>query len=241
MDNIPDIDFRCELKKEKGKAKMYLYGTIVDQKPVNFMGEEIEGDYIYPKQIRDMVDEAGNKDIELHINSKGGKVFASVPIRNFLKDIDNKITVYVDGIAASGASVIITAGDEIVMYDNTNLMIHEPRGTFRGTADDMLEAAETLEKINSSVLNSYMNKFKGSKEELKELLSDETWLTAEEAVTLGLADKVLEEEKLENEKVEEAENSIDIKANLLAKFSEDNEPKNQNNSAAKSNLLSKFK
>lgn len=240
MEDIPDIDFRCEIENEnENKVEMYLYGSIVEKKPVNFLtGEEIEGDYIYPKKVRDMVNEADDKDIELHINSKGGQVFASVPIHNFLKQADNKVVVYVDGLAASGASIIAMAGDEVIMPDNTNLMIHQARGGVFGTAEDMLEFAENLEKIDESVINSYASRFKGTKAELKKLISDETWLTAEEAVTLGLADKVLDEKESDGEK-QNIENNINIKANLLDKFSKKNESKE--NDEVKENLLSQFK
>lgn len=232
-----NIDFRCELENETEESvDMYLYGAIVEQKPVNIFGEEIEGDYILPKDVRNMVDEAGDRDINLHINSKGGQVFASVPIYNFLKQADNYITVYVDGIAASGASVIAMAGDEVIMPDNTTMMIHEARGAVYGTANDMLETAELLEKITGTVINSYMRRFKGSKEELEELISDETWLNAEEAKTFGLADIVLSDRGEEEEEEQNVKNSV--KETLLMKFQNEEPTKKEQ---AVGNLLAQLK
>jgi ATP-dependent protease ClpP protease subunit len=211
-----NIDFRCELVNEtENSVDVYMYGSIVDEVPRNWLtGEKMEGDFIFPKNVREMVNEAGDKDINIHLNSKGGHVFASIPIHNFLKQAENKITVYIDGIAASGASIIAMAADKVIMPSNTNMMIHRASTGLFGNADDFLKQAETLEKIDESVMESYMGRFVGSKEELIELISEDSWLTAEECITFGLADEIIKAKKDDDDKNVQA----NIKKNLFNKY-----------------------
>ena len=238
---MKNIDFRCEIEnKTEDSVDIYLYGYIVDEKPINpFTGEEIEGDYIYPKNVRDMFSEAGDREINIHLNSKGGRVFASIPIHNFIKQSDNKVNIYIDGIAASGASVIAMAADKIYMPSNTNMMIHRASASMYGNADDFLKQAATLEKIDKSVLESYMGRFVGSKDELIKLISKETWLTAEECVTFGLADVVLKESE-DNSTAEDVDNNI--KENLFNKYKKDfDNKKDKGKPDNKSGLFNAFK
>lgn len=232
-----DIDFRCELVNETEKSvDVYLYGPIVDEVPRNWLtGEKMEGDFIFPKNVRDMVNEAGDKDINIHLNSKGGHVFASIPIHNFLKQSENKITVYIDGIAASGASIIAMAADEVIMPSNTNMMIHRASTGLFGNADDFLKQAETLEKIDESVMESYMGRFVGTKEELIELISEDSWLTAEECITFGLADEIIKA----NTDDEEENIQANIKENLFNKYSK--KISNKNKTDNESGLFNAFK
>lgn len=216
-ENKLNIDFKCELTNEtENSVDMYLYGSIVDEVPRNWLtGEKEEGDFIFPESVREMVNKAGDKDINIHLNSRGGHVFASIPIHNFLKQSENKITVWVDGIAASGASIIAMAADEVIMPSNTNMMIHRASSGLYGNADDFLKQAETLEKIDESVMESYMGRFVGTKEELIELISEDSWLTAEECVTFGLADKVIKAQKNKDEKEKV---QVNVKENLFNKY-----------------------
>lgn len=223
--NNPDINFKCELSNETEKSvDIYMYGSIVDEVPRNWLtGEKMEGDFIFPQNVREMLNEAGERDVNIHLNSKGGHVFASIPIHNFLKQAENRITVYIDGIAASGASIIAMAADEIIMPRNTNMMIHRASAGLFGNADDFLKQAETLEKIDESVMESYMGRFKGTKEKLIKMISEDNWLTAQECVELGLADKIIKpeenSEKSENRSSKNVENRLKEKdINLFKKF-----------------------
>ena len=130
--------------------------------------------------------------ITLRINSPGGSVFDAVAIHNALKRHPAGVTVWIDGIAASAASYIAMAGDEVVMPANAFLMIHDPSGMVLGTADDMRAMAEALDKIKTSLVAGYAAKSGGTDADIAELMRKETWFDAEEAVALGFVDRVAE-------------------------------------------------
>lgn len=135
--------------------------------------------------------------INLHINSPGGEVFEGIAIYNMLKQHKAYINVYVDGLAASIASVIAMAGDTVYMPENSMLMLHNPSTIVFGNADDLRKEADDLDKITQSVLTSYLDKAgdKLEEEQLSEILDNETWLSASEALDFGLADEVLQPNK----------------------------------------------
>ena len=129
-------------------------------------------------------------ELTLRINSPGGSVFDGVAIYNALKRHDAAITVWIDGIAASIASVIAMAGDEVVMPENAMLMLHDPAGLVIGTAADMRAMADALDKMKAGMVAAYRDKSGRDDAEIEALMRDETWLSAQEAVDLGLADRV---------------------------------------------------
>lgn len=131
-------------------------------------------------------------DLELRLNSPGGSVFDAVAIYNALQRHDGKVTVTIDGIAASAASYIAMAGDEIVMPENAFLMIHDPSGLVMGTAGDMRDMAEALDKIGGSLIKGYAAKSGKSDDEIATLMAAETWFDAAEAVEAGFADRIAE-------------------------------------------------
>ena len=128
--------------------------------------------------------------ITLRINSPGGEVFDGIAIHNALKRHSAHITVLVEGIAASIASVIVCAGDEVVMPENAMLMLHEPSAVVSGTADDLLSMAAALEKMRAGLIAAYRDKSGLNEERIAELLAGETWLSADEALELGFADRI---------------------------------------------------
>ncbi|MEG3637655.1 head maturation protease, ClpP-related [Magnetococcus sp. PR-3] len=130
------------------------------------------------------------KAITLRVNSPGGSVFDGIAIHNALKRHTARVTVFVDGIAASIASVIAMAGDEVVMPENAMMMIHDPSGLVWGTADEMRSMAEALDKMKAGLVSAYREKTGRSDEEIEALMANESWLTAEEAVEMGFADRV---------------------------------------------------
>jgi ATP-dependent Clp protease, protease subunit len=130
--------------------------------------------------------------IDLRLNSPGGSVFDAVAIHNALKRHEGPITVWIDGIAASAASYVAMAGDEIVMPENAFLMIHDPAGLVMGTAEDMRAMAEALDKVKGSLLAGYATKSGRAAEEIAVLMAAETWLDAKDALELGLADRLAE-------------------------------------------------
>ena len=130
--------------------------------------------------------------LALRLNSPGGSVFDAVAIYNALLRHSGMVTVWIDGIAASAASYIAMAGDEIVMPENAFLMIHDPAGAVMGTAIDMCSMAEALDKIKGSLLQGYAAKSGRPQEEIAPLMAAETWLDAKDALDLGFADRIAE-------------------------------------------------
>lgn len=221
--NKQKIDFRLEAKSipNEDKAVVYLYGDIVDERPTDWWtGEELSGDYIIPGDVRTLFEGISENNIELHINSYGGSVFASVSIFNYLKQLNKNITTINDGICASGASLIFMAGDKAIMPANTMLMIHRASTYGWGNCNDLREVADTLEKLdNSTVLETYKTKFKGTDEELMNLIDSETWISASEAQEHGLCDEVMSlklEESTDGRVPTQAEitNSINLMKNF---------------------------
>ena len=235
------IDFnpKVELVEENGKEKLYLYGSIVEEVPIDWWtGEEMSGDYITMDKVKEAFNQIKGNDVEIHLNSKGGDVYASVAIGNYIKDSGKNVTIIVDAIAASGGSIIAMAGDEIKMYPNSLMMIHRASAMVYGNCESLRKFADDLEKFDKAVLASYSEHFKGEEKELERLIKDETYLTAEECITLGFADAIIEKPK--EEIVEEGE--VSVKNSLLEKYKITNqeekklEVKNENK-----NLLNKFK
>ncbi|HDZ3664577.1 TPA: Clp protease ClpP, partial [Mannheimia haemolytica] len=132
------------------------------------------------------------KQINLHIHSPGGDVFDGIAIYNLLKNHPANKTVYIDGLAASMASVIAMAGDEIIMPENAMMMIHKPWGIQGGDADDMRKYADLLDKVESTLIMAYVAKTGKYETDLAEMLKEETWLTGKECVEQGFADKLAE-------------------------------------------------
>jgi ATP-dependent Clp protease, protease subunit len=130
--------------------------------------------------------------IDLRLNSPGGSVFDAVAIFNALQRHEGNITVWIDGIAASAASYIAMAGDEIVMPANAFLMIHDPSGLVMGTAADMHDMAGTLDKIAASMMRGYAAKSGKPEEDIAALMAAETWFDAQDALDAGLATRMAE-------------------------------------------------
>lgn len=132
------------------------------------------------------------KQINLHIHSPGGDVFDGIAIYNLLKNHPANVTVYIDGLAASMASVIAMAGNEVIIPENAMMMIHKPWGIQGGDAEDMRKYADLLDKVENTLIPAYANKTGKTPEELAEMLSAETWLNGKECVEQGFADKLAE-------------------------------------------------
>jgi ATP-dependent protease ClpP protease subunit len=217
-ENLPEIETRLEVKNqtnEDSPAELFIYGRIRQAFPWE---NEDDDTHISAKAVKDKLNEVANdKELNVHVNSPGGEVFESIAIRNLLVQHEGEVKIIIDGLAGSGASFIATAG-HVVMFKSSMQMIHKAWGMCIGNADDMIKMAEDLEKIDDSILASYMEKFVGEEEELKDLMAEETWLTAKEALTLGLADEIWEDEDVEDDEDEEEEPQGSVKENLFLKY-----------------------
>lgn len=147
-------------------------------------------DEVTPKLFRDELN-ALNGNITVRINSPGGDVYAGVAIYNALREYDGQVTVLVDGIAASIASIIAMAGDKIVMQPGAMMMIHKASSICYGTSDDLIKAAEYLEKVEVNLVEIYVSRSGLETEKVKALLEAETWMNSEEAVEMGFADEAI--------------------------------------------------
>lgn len=144
-----------------------------------------------PKEFDAQLKQAGNvSHINLSINSPGGLAFDGIAIYNMLKRHKASVTVRVDGVAASIASVIAMAGDTILMPENAMMMIHDPSSLLAGDAETLRAEAEVLDKLAGSLIGIYATRSGQPHDVIKDMMAKETWLSAEEAVALGFADKV---------------------------------------------------
>jgi len=164
-----------------------LYGTIAE--------ESWFDDDITPKMFRDELF-AGDGDVTVWINSPGGDCVAASQIYSMLMDYKGNVTVKIDGLAASAASVIAMAGTKVLMAPTALMMIHNPATMAYGDHEDMQKAIEMLDEVKESILNAYEIKTSLSRAKLSHLMDQETWMNANKAVELGFADGTLTDEKL---------------------------------------------
>ena len=134
---------------------------------------------------------AGDGNITVWINSPGGDCVAAAQIYNMLMDYPHDVTVKIDGIAASAASVIAMAGTKVLMSPVSMLMIHNPMTAAFGNSDEMQKAIEMLSSVKDSIINAYEIKTGLSRAKLSHLMDAETWMDANKAVELGFADGIM--------------------------------------------------
>ena len=161
---------------------LFLNGEISD--------ETWYGDEVTPQLFKDELN-ADSGDITVWINSPGGDVFAAAQIYNMLRDYKGHVTVKIDGLAASAASVIAVAGDTVLVSPVAMMMIHNPATLAMGNTKDMEAAIAMLNEVKESILNAYVDKTGLSRNKLSKMMDDETWFNAKKAVEFGFADKVL--------------------------------------------------
>lgn len=174
------------------EAELLLYGEIASQKPW-----WDDGDTVTPKQFAEELKNLGDKsNITVRINSNGGDVFAAHAIYTQLKLNPANITVIVDGLAASAATIIVMAGDVIKIPANAMMMIHNPSVVLLGyyKAEELEKLADTLEQVKESIINAYLTKTGFDRKTLSKMMDEETWMTGQEAVKKGFADEVLFQE-----------------------------------------------
>ena len=161
---------------------LYLDGEISD--------ETWFGDEVTPKLFSDEL-HAGDGNITLWINSPGGDVFAAAQIYNMLMDYPHDVTVKIDALAASAASVIAMAGTKVCMSPVAMMMVHNPATIAIGDTEEMQKAIDMLNEVKESIMNAYEIKSGLSRHKISQLMDAETWMNAKEAVKLGFADEIL--------------------------------------------------
>jgi len=180
--------FRSQEKDPK-KAELLLYGVIENY---SWWGDEVT-----PKQFKNDLDELGDIDeLNVYINSEGGDVFAAQAIYSMIKRHEATVNVYIDGLAASAASVIAMAGDNVYMPANAMMMIHNPWTVALGNSDEFRKIADDLDKIRESIVATYEAKTGLETKKIEKFMDKETWFTAEEAFEYGFADEIEQEKKV---------------------------------------------
>ena len=217
-----------------GKRKFWNWSENEDERILRIDGVIAEepwiDDEITPKQFKSEL-MSGSGDITLWINSPGGDVFAASQIYNMLMDYKENVTVKIDGLAASAASVIAMSGTKVLMSPVSQIMIHNPMTVAIGNADEMSKAIDMLSEIKESIINAYELKTNLPRDEISKMMDSETWMNARKAVELGFADEIMYTEKDQNS--EKISNSyifsrMAVTNKLIDKLKSKNQAKNQN-------------
>ena len=152
------------------------------------------GNPVTAKSVQEQIDKNATEYV-VHISSVGGDVYEGYAIYGILSSIDKPVTVRIEGLCASIATLIAQAGDKVIMTDPAEFMIHNPNVSLSGEATDLVEAAEQLERIKKTIISVYRKKTGLSDEELSQMMDMETWMTANEAKQRGFVDEVQEKLK----------------------------------------------
>ena len=168
-----------------------VVGTLYDKMGVN--------DYTSPKKVKaQLKDCAFSNDLIVNVSSGGGDVFAASEIYTMLRDSGKKVTVNIQGLAASAASVISMAGDTVRISPTAQIMIHKASNGIQGNADGMSHNANVLDGIDKSIAAAYVAKTGMKESDLIQMMSNETWLTAKDAVDKGFADEIMFDDEANN-------------------------------------------
>ena len=170
---------------EKTERILTLSGVIAE--------ESWFDDEVTPKIFRDEL-MSGEGDITVWINSPGGDCIAAAQIYNMLLEYKGNVTIKIDGIAASAASVVAMAGNKVIMSPVSMLMIHNPMTIAAGDTTEMKKAISMLTEVKESIINAYELKTGMSRDKIAKLMDAETWMDANKAVELGFADEILSRE-----------------------------------------------
>lgn len=170
------------VKNEDETRTLYLDGVIAEQ---SWLSDEIT-----PAMFKEELF-SGDGPITLHINSPGGDCIAASQIYTMLMEYPHDVTVHIDGLAASAASVIAMAGTHVCMSPTSLLMIHNPFTAAMGDSDEMRKAIQLLDEVKESIINAYEIKTGLSRAKLSHLMDSETWMNAIKAKELGFCDEIL--------------------------------------------------
>lgn len=185
---IPKASGYKVVARGSDRAEIYLYGVI---------GGDWFGEGVTAKQFADDLKALGSvKTIDLRINSEGGSVFDGKAIYSLLVEHKAKVITHIDGLAASAASFIAMAGDEIEIAEGGFVMIHNAWLFAMGDARELRRTAELLDTVNGTILDVYTARTKGDRAKLAKMMDDETWLTAEDAIKHGFANKMVQNLKV---------------------------------------------
>lgn len=195
--------FNVVHNEEEKTTNITIYGVI---------GTSWWSDSFSASDIDDALNNAGENDVIINLNSPGGDAFDGISIFNRLKRHSGNVTIHVDGWACSAASIIAMAADELIMELGSMLMIHEASTIVWGSKTDMRKEADVLDELEEGIIDIYMTKANINREEVREKVDAETWFSAKSAVELGFADKAdgvgIDEPEASNARTNEDRKSI---------------------------------
>ncbi|MDA2567517.1 Clp protease ClpP [Bacillus cereus] len=197
--HLAEIQHEFKAEATEDTSTITIYGDIGE----SWWGESTSASDI-EKSLKNMTTDT----IYVRLNSGGGDAFDGIAIYNQLKNHAAKVIIYVDGLAASAASLIAMAADELIMNTGSMLMIHEASTFAWGTKTDIQKTLNALEGIDKSIADIYMTRFQGERSEIETMIQNETWFSSNEAVDVGLADRVNETIEEEEIDAEEFKNSV---------------------------------
>lgn len=194
---------------------LFLNGTIAE--------ESWFDDEVTPALFKDELN-SGEGDITVWINSPGGDCIAAAQIYNMLMDYKGNVTVKIDGIAASAASVIAMAGNKVIVSPVSMIMIHNPATIAAGDTSEMQKAIAMLDEVKESIINAYEIKTGLSRAKLSHLMDAETWMDANSAIEMGFADEIMqrntEDDELEVPNVSMTFSRASVTNSLMEKMAE---------------------
>jgi len=205
IDQLKEIPqkFNAVHNEETKTSEITIYGVI---------GSSWWNESFSANDIDEAIKDAGSNDIIINLNSPGGDAFDGIAIFNRLKRHEGKVTIHVDGWACSAASVIAMAADELIMELGSMFMFHEASNIVWGTKTDMRKEADVLEELEEGIIDIYMTKANITREEIRQKLDAETWLSAKSTVEIGFATKA--EGTTEEDPVEPT-NSVEDKQRIM--------------------------
>ncbi|MCA6755477.1 Clp protease ClpP [Enterococcus lactis] len=177
--------WECKQSANQNEADVFIFGEIV-----SFKWDDTDTTAAsFQKDLKELGEVS---QINLHINSPGGSVFEGIAIGNMLRQHKARVVAHVDALAASIASVIVASCDEVIMPENSMLMIHNPWTISMGNAKELRKQADDLDKIAESSVVTYLAKAgeKLTEEKIKQIMDEETWMSAQEAYNYGLCDVI---------------------------------------------------
>ncbi|EME3501314.1 Clp protease ClpP [Enterococcus faecium] len=177
--------WECKQSANQNEADVFIFGEIV-----SFKWDDTDTTAAsFQKDLKELGEVS---QINLHINSPGGSVFEGIAIGNMLRQHKARVVAHVDALAASIASVIVASCDEVIMPENSMLMIHNPWTISMGNAKALRKQADDLDKIAESSVVTYLAKAgeKLTEEKIKQIMDEETWMSAQEAYNYGLCDVI---------------------------------------------------
>jgi ATP-dependent protease ClpP protease subunit len=193
--DLPDGPLPGIRARVRDERPWYQFKNVTSDEAELFLYEEIGGWGTLAEDFIAELKQITAPKLRVRVSSPGGNVFEGVALANALRAHPGEVTVQVDGIAASIASVIAMAGDRVVIQPQAMIMVHEAAGGCLGNAKDMQDMADLLDKISNNIAGAYAAKAGGDVAEWRQVMVKETWYTAEEAVEAGLADEMVQPKK----------------------------------------------